>query len=117
MSQVSLLQCVLCLSYAKSFAVFYVSKLLRMTGFYPNDFIDVSEVTLHHQLMNYITNVRSDGKFAKLKELSDFCAKLVETNKCNTFAMVYKLLKLTLLLPVATASVERVFFSYESCEE
>jgi len=33
----------------------------------------------------------------------------VETNKCNTFAMVYKLLKLALLLPVATASIERVF--------
>jgi len=37
------------------------------------------------------------------------CAKLVETNKCNTFAMIYKLLKLVLLLPVATASDERVF--------
>jgi len=48
-------------------------------------------------------------KFAKLKGLSDLCAKLVETNKCNTFAMIYKLLKLTLLLPVATASVEHDF--------
>jgi ribosomal protein S26 len=36
-------------------------------------------------------------------------AKLVETNKCITFVMIYKLLKLALLLPVATASVERVF--------
>jgi hypothetical protein len=44
-----------------------------------------------------------------LNGLSELCAKLVETNKCNTFAMVYKLLKLALLLPVATASVERVF--------
>jgi len=75
-----------------------------MIDFYPNDFIDVSEVSLCHQLMNYITNVQSDKKFAKLKGLSDLCAKLVKTNKCNTFAMVYKLLKLTLLLPVATAS-------------
>jgi len=33
----------------------------------------------------------------------------VEINKCNTFAMVYKLLKLTLLLPVTTTSVEHVF--------
>jgi hypothetical protein len=38
-------------------------------------------------------------------------------NKCNTFTMNYKLLKLTLLLPVATASVECIFLSYESCEE
>ena len=82
-----------------------------MTEFYPNDFIDVSKVMLCTQLKNYVTHVRSDSKFAKLKELSDLCAKLVETNKCNTFAMVYKLLKLILLLLVATASVERVFSS------
>jgi len=36
------------------------------------------------------------------------CAKL-ETNKCNTFAIIYKLLKLILLLSVRTTSVERVF--------
>jgi hypothetical protein len=93
----------------KSFAAFDMNKLLRMAEFYPNDFIDVPKVAFRHQLKNYITNVRSDPKFAKLKWLSDICAKLVDTNKCNTFAMVYKLSKLTLLLSVATASVERVF--------
>jgi len=36
------------------------------------------------------------------------CAKLVETNKCNTFAMIYKLLKLVLLLSVASASVSNL---------
>ncbi|AES77487.1 hypothetical protein MTR_7g011160 [Medicago truncatula] len=66
---------------------FDVNKLLRMIEFYPNDFIDVSEVTLRHQLKNYITNVRSDRKFAKLKGLSDLCTKLVEANKCNTFQL------------------------------
>jgi len=60
-----------------------------MIEFYPNDLIDVSEVALHHQLKNYITNVRFDPKFAKLKGFSDLCTKLVKTNKCNTFAMVY----------------------------
>lgn len=109
MSKLSLLRCVLCLSSIKSFATFDVNKLFRMTELYPNDFIDVSQVALHHQFNNYITNVRSERKFAKLKGLSDLRVKLVETNKCNTFAMVYKLLKLTLLLPVATASVECVF--------
>jgi len=104
-----IIQSVLCLSLAKLFTAFNVKKLLRMTEFYPNDFIEVSEVTLHHQLKNYVTNVRSDLKFAKLKGLSDLYAILVETNKCNTFDMIYKLLKLTLLLPVATANVERVF--------
>jgi len=76
--------------------------------FYPNDFINVLEVVLRHQL-NYVTNVQSDPKFAKMKGLLDVCANFVETNKCNTFAMIYKLLKLVLLLPLATASVE-IFF-------
>lgn len=36
---------------------------------------------------------------------------LVETNKHEQYHIVYKLLKLVLILPVATASVERVFSS------
>jgi len=109
MSKPSLLQCVLCLNPAKSFAAFDVNKLSRMNKFYANDLIDVPEVALRHQLKNYVTNVRYNPKFAMFKGLSDLCAKFIETNKCNTFAMVYKLLKLALLLPVTTASVERVF--------
>jgi len=97
------------LSPAKLFAAFDVKKLLRMTEFYPNHFIEVPEAALRHQLKNYITNVRSNTKFVKLKELSDLCAKLVETNKWYTFAMVYKLLKLALLFLIAIASVEHVF--------
>ena len=104
-----LLQCVSCLSPSSSFEAFDVKKLLRMVELYPNDFVDVPEVVVRHQLQNYVRNVRCDPKFAKLKGLSDLCAKLVETKKCNTFDIVYRLLKLALVLPVATASVKRVF--------
>ncbi|KAK2438041.1 zinc finger MYM-type protein [Trifolium repens] len=62
------------------------------------------------ELISKVVNLyRADSNFAKLKGLPDLCAKLVETKKCNTFDIVYKLLKLALVLPVATASVERVF--------
>jgi hypothetical protein len=80
-----------------------------MVELYPNDFVDVPEVVVRHQLQTYFRDVRLDPQFAKLKGLSDLSAKLVETKKCNTFDIVYKLLKLALVLPVATASVERVF--------
>ncbi|CAJ2678398.1 unnamed protein product [Trifolium pratense] len=106
---IELLQCVSCLSPSSSFARFDAKKLLRMVELYPNDFVDVPEVVLRHQLQTYVRDVREDKNFAKLKGLSDLCAKLVETNKCNTYNLVYKLLKLALVLPVATASVERVF--------
>jgi len=51
------------LSPAKSFATFDENKLLRITEFYPNDFIDVSEVTLRHQHKNYAINVQFNPKF------------------------------------------------------
>jgi hypothetical protein len=79
---------------------------MRMIELYPNDFKDVPEVVVRHQLRTYVRNVRVDPNFAKLKGLSDLCAMLV---KCTTFDVVYKLMKLALVLPVATASVERVF--------
>ncbi|CAM8906239.1 unnamed protein product [Rhodiola kirilowii] len=104
-----LLQCVACLCPQSSFAAFDVDKLVRMTELYPNDFAGVPEVVVRHQLRNYVRNVRGDPNFAELKGLSDLCVKLVETNKCTTFDLLYKLLKLALILPVATASVERVF--------
>jgi len=44
-----------------------VNKLLKITEFYPNDFIDEPEVALHTQLKNYDTNVLCDPKFAKLR--------------------------------------------------
>ena len=46
-----------------------------------------------------------------MKNLAQLSIMLVETKKDLTFPLVYKLLKLVLILPVATASVERVFSS------
>jgi hypothetical protein len=81
-----------------------------MVELYPNDFVDVPEVVIiRHQLRTYVRDVRQNTNFANLKRLSDFCAKLVETNKCNTYDLVYKILKMALVLLVAIASVEHIF--------
>jgi len=53
--------------------------------------------------------VRSDDRFDGLNTLSELSIKLVETKKHDLHDMVFLLLKLVLILPVATASVERVF--------
>jgi hypothetical protein len=50
-----------------------------------------------------------DDRDFELKSLSELSEKIVETNKHNVYPLVYKLVKLALILPVATASVERVF--------
>ena len=44
-----------------------------------------------------------------VKNLNELSMKLVETNKHETHPKVYLLLKLVLLLPIATTSVERAF--------
>ena len=47
--------------------------------------------------------------FQGLDNIVDLLVKLVDTNRHKVYDMVYSLLKLVLLLSVATASVERLF--------
>jgi hypothetical protein len=61
------------------------------------------------ELVIYIDNVRADRRFDNLDGIVDLAKLMVQTNKHITFSLVYQLLKLVLILPVATASVERCF--------
>jgi hypothetical protein len=58
-----------------------------------------------------MTDMRGDERFRKVKSLAELSIVLVETKKHTKYDVVYKLLKLVLILPMATASVERVFSS------
>ncbi|KAL7120290.1 hypothetical protein ACP275_02G114500 [Erythranthe tilingii] len=98
-----------CLNPYSSFQDFDIKSLVRLARFYPNDFEDVSDKELSSQLETYIECVKMDDNFSKLKGISDLCRTLVRKKKHKTFGLVYTLLKLALSLPVATASVERVF--------
>jgi hypothetical protein len=53
--------------------------------------------------------VGEDDRFKDITNLVDLSVKLVETKRHTVCDMVYLLLKLVLLLPVATTSVERAF--------
>ncbi|KAL7240693.1 hypothetical protein ACSBR2_006360 [Camellia fascicularis] len=53
--------------------------------------------------------MRSSNEFFELKGIGDLTRKLVETKKDIVYPLVYLLVKLTLILPVATATVERAF--------
>ncbi|XP_029151657.1 uncharacterized protein [Arachis hypogaea] len=61
------------------------------------------------QLENFILDVRSDDQFSDLNGIGALSQKLVETRKNIVYPLVFLLLKLALVLPVATASVERTF--------
>ena len=53
--------------------------------------------------------MRIDGRFFNVEDLGSLAKKVKETMKYRVFPMVYRLVELTLLLPVATTYVERVF--------
>jgi hypothetical protein len=91
------------------FAAFDKEKLVKLAGFYPNNFTSLELLNLPAQLNLYITDMRNDERFANVKTLAELSVKLVEANKIGRHAVVYRLLKLVLVLPVATASVQRVF--------
>ncbi|XP_052107534.1 uncharacterized protein LOC127740540 [Arachis duranensis] len=54
-------------------------------------------------------DVRSNDQFSNLNGIDALSQKLVETQKNIIYPLVFLLLKLALVLPVATASVERTF--------
>ncbi|XP_062213749.1 uncharacterized protein LOC133914723 [Phragmites australis] len=106
-----LLICMASFNPIDSFAAFDKENLVKLAQFYPKDFTKDEMLKLPNQLRNYIADVRRDERFKDVKNLADLSIKLVETKKSGTFKVVYKLIKLVLILPVATASVERVFSS------
>jgi hypothetical protein len=82
---------------------------LWLAEFYPNDFSSLDLLRLEMQLDNYIDDMRREDSFQGINNLVDFSVKLVEINGHNIYDLVYLLLKLVLILPVATTSVDRAF--------
>ena len=94
-----------------SFATYHKENLVKLAHLYPLDFTEEDLMHIPYQLTHFITDMHRDERFRKVKNIVDLSIMLVETNKSVTYNLVYKLLKLVLILPVATASVERVFSS------
>ena len=61
------------------------------------------------QLDNFLENVRGDSRLSNLKGFSDLYRQLVETKKHTSFPLVFLLVKLALIFPGATTTVERAF--------
>ncbi|XP_034203509.1 zinc finger MYM-type protein 1-like [Prunus dulcis] len=104
-----LLICLACLSPNDSFVAFDKQKLLCLAQFYPQDFSDGDLLALDDQLELYIHYVSSSSDFSDLQGIGDLTKKMVETRVHRAFNYVYLLITLALVLPVATASVERAF--------
>ncbi|PKU82942.1 hypothetical protein MA16_Dca021826 [Dendrobium catenatum] len=66
-------------------------------------------IILDNQIESFIIDVRSNDAFMNLKGLGELAQKMVETRKNDIFPLVFLLIKLALILPIATATVERAF--------
>ncbi|XP_060212180.1 uncharacterized protein LOC132639774 [Lycium barbarum] len=105
-----LLHGISCLNPIDLFSSVDIRKIMKMAKLHPDDFNEFNMGSLENQLAGYIIDVRDvDERFSNLKGLCDLSKKLVQTKKHSNYPLVFRLVKLALLLPVATASVERAF--------
>lgn len=104
-----LLSCIACLDPRNSFSQFNVDQLMHFASLYKEDFSANDYLCLPQQLSNFIANMRHDSQFSDVSNLESLAQKMVETGKSSVFPLVYRMIELALVLPVATASVERAF--------
>jgi hypothetical protein len=98
-----------CLNFAGSFSNFDNEGILAITCLYPIYFQSESKIELSCQLDNFVKNFHDDSRFLDINGIGDLCRKLIETKKHTTFPLMFILLRLTMILPVATATMEHAF--------
>ncbi|XP_076922653.1 uncharacterized protein LOC143584501 [Bidens hawaiensis] len=108
-SNTELLTCIACLDPRDSFQCFDREKLLRLAALYSEDFCGSDLGQLRIQLDRYISNVKSNEAFSGLRDIGELAKKMVEMKYHITYELVYRLVELALVFPVATATVERSF--------
>ena len=82
---------------------------MRLAEIYAEDF-DIGDLTvLPNQLRQFINRARRPLDFLGCTELTKVAEIIVKNNMHTSYKLVYHLIELTLILPVATTSVERIF--------
>ncbi|XP_026401434.1 zinc finger MYM-type protein 1-like isoform X2 [Papaver somniferum] len=89
--------------------LFNKGALIRLPKLYPSDFSKMDLMILERQLDTFLRDVLSSNEFFELVGISGLAKKMVETKRDIVYPLVYLLITLSLILPVATATVERVF--------
>jgi hypothetical protein len=89
--------------------LFDVNKLARLTEIYLEDFSFDDRKLTKDQLRAFIVHVRRVDEFKACHDLASIAKTMVEIGRDTVFPLVYRLIELALLLPVATTTVERAF--------
>ncbi|KAJ9559837.1 hypothetical protein OSB04_004997 [Centaurea solstitialis] len=97
------------LSPRASFSEFNKASLVKLCEFYPYDFDEMDRVNISGELDLYYNDVHQHESFANLNSIDELARVMVETDKHLTYSLVYRLLKLALVLPIAKTSVDGCF--------
>jgi hypothetical protein len=101
--------CFACLDPRDSFSMFDIAKIARLTEIYDQDFSTVDRSNIRDDLETFILHVRRVDDYRACHDFASLAIKLVENKAHLLFPVVYRIIELALILPVATASVERAF--------
>jgi hypothetical protein len=104
-----LLVCFSCLDPRDSFSMFDLEKIARLTEIYDQDFSIVDCSNIRDELETFILQVRRIDDYRACHDFASLAIKLVENKAHLAFPLVYRIIELALILPMATASVERAF--------
>nr|KAJ0214031.1 hypothetical protein LSAT_V11C400210910 [Lactuca sativa] len=105
----NLLLCIACLFLSGSFNASDLDKIMKMAILYRDKFpTEYDRRFLEVELANYNKDVREYNRFNDLKSIGDPTKKMAGGKKHIIFPKIYLLVKLTLILLVAT-SMERAF--------
>ena len=104
-----LLTCMASLSPRGNFSSFDKERILKLASLYPEEFSCYDLTALDLQLDVFLDSMQNDERFHDLQDINSLSMMLVKTRRHETFPLIHLLIKLMLILPVATASVERVF--------
>jgi hypothetical protein len=104
-----LLVCSSCLDPRSPFSKFDVDKLAQLADMYYDDFSFDDCKTIKDQLRTFIIHVQRIEEFKACYDLVILSKTMVQLERHIVFPLVYRLIELALLLPVATATVEMAF--------
>jgi hypothetical protein len=104
-----LLTCFACLDPRDSFSRFDVNKLASLTEIYLEDFSFDDRKLIKDQLLTFIIHERRVDEFKACHDLASLAKTMVEIGRDTVFPLVYRLIELALILPIATATVEMDF--------
>jgi hypothetical protein len=98
-----------CLDQRNSFSKFDVDKLVWIADIYYDDFSFDDRKTIKDQLQTFIIHVRRIEEFKACYDLASLSKTMVQLERHIMFPLMYRIIKLALLLLVVTATVERAF--------